>query len=90
MLFLRDTREPDDHSAAASAPSKKLRILDSRYAFILPIGFLLHTMQGLSQQTLGFYCEDVVGFSRIESVRYYALAMMASSIAMLKPTTSSQ
>ncbi len=64
-------------------PQPRLRLWDKRYRFILPVGFLLYTMQGMVQQTLGFYCEDVLGMPRIESVKYYATAMMASSIAML-------
>ncbi len=61
----------------------KLSMFDKRFRFILPVGFLLYIMQGMVQQTLGFYCEDVVGMARMESVKYYATAMMASSIMML-------
>lgn len=71
---------PEAHS---DKPLPKLRITDPRFRFILPIGFVLYVMQGMVQQTLGFYCEDVLGMPRIDSVKYYATAMMASSIAML-------
>ena len=40
-------------------------------------------MQGIVQQTLGFYCEDVLGMSRMTSVQFYATAMMFSSLAMI-------
>ena len=71
---------PEAHS---DKPLPKLSIWDPRFRFILPVGFLLYTMQGMVQQTLGFYCEDVLGMPRLESVQYYATAMMASSVAML-------
>ena len=71
---------PEAHS---DKPLPKLSLFDPRFRFILPVGFLLYTMQGMVQQTLGFYCEDVLGMPRIESVKYYATAMMASSVAML-------
>lgn len=71
---------PEAHS---DKPLPKLSIWDERFRFILPIGFLLYTMQGMVQQTLGFYCEDVLGMPRIESVQAYATAMMVSSVSML-------
>lgn len=84
--FLRDSRPQsalDKAKQKVVSGGRKLRMLDPRYRFILPVGFLLYMMQGMAQQTLGFYCEDVVGLDRIASVRYYAFAMMVSSIAML-------
>ena len=35
------------------------------------------------QQSLGFFCEDVLGMSRMNSVQFYAVAMMCSSLAMI-------
>jgi len=61
----------------------KLSFFDSRYRFILPVGLVLYTMQGMVQQTLGFFCEDVLGMSRMNSVQFYAVAMMCSSLAMI-------
>ena len=64
-------------------PFVKLSFFDSRYRFILPVGLVLYTMQGMVQQTLGFFCEDVLGMSRMNSVQFYAVAMMCSSLAMI-------
>ncbi len=64
-------------------PFAKLSFFDSRYRFILPLALVLYTMQGMVQQTLGFYCEDVLGMTRISSVQFYATAMMFSSLAMI-------
>ncbi len=71
---------PEAHS---DKPLPKLSAFDARFRFILPVGFILYVMQGMVQQTLAFYCEDVIGLSRMDSVKYYATAMMASSMAML-------
>ncbi len=61
----------------------KLSFFDPRYRFILPVGLVLYIMQGMVQQTLGFYCEDVLGMSRMSSVQFYATAMMFSSLSMI-------
>ena len=83
-FYLQESNLPAAKSESDDVASMaRLKLLDRRYLFILPVGLLIHMMQGMATQTLGFYCEDVAGLSRVDSVQYYALAMMASSISML-------
>ena len=91
-FFLPESRDLNTLSAEGAKlsnplsdkkPFVKLSFFDSRYRFILPVGLVLYTMQGMVQQTLGFFCEDVLGMSRMNSVQFYALAMMCSSLAMI-------
>jgi MFS transporter, DHA1 family, multidrug resistance protein len=90
--FLPESRELNLQSADGVSKNNRLKdkktsiklsFFDPRYQFILPIGLVLYTMQGMVQQTLGFYCEDVLGMSRMSSVQFYATAMMFSSLAMI-------
>ena len=91
-FFLAESRDVNAISSVDNEPQSKkkgekpfvkLSFFDSRYRFLLPVGLVLYTMQGMVQQTLGFYCEDVLGMSRMRSVQFYATAMMFSSLAMI-------
>jgi MFS family permease len=62
---------------------KKLRYADSRYRVYLAIGFVIYTMMGMVQQTLGFYFQDTLQLSAVQSAQFFSMAMVVSSISML-------
>lgn len=62
---------------------KKLRYADPRYRVYLAIGFVIYTMMGMVQQTLGFYIQDTLQLSAVQSAQFFSLAMVVSSTSML-------
>jgi MFS family permease len=61
----------------------RLRYLDPRYRVYLAIGLVMYSTMGMVQQTLGFYFQDRLHLSAIESAQMFSMAMVVSSGAML-------
>lgn len=63
--------------------SKRLRYLDPRFRHFVFIGFVIFSMMGVVQQTLGFYFQDTLNLDGVRAAQMFSTAMMVSSAAML-------
>lgn len=63
--------------------AKKLALGDSRFRWFLLLSLGVYTAFGAVQQTLGFYFQDVLHLTEESAAKWFSIAMIASSGAML-------
>jgi MFS family permease len=74
---------PESAGQVRRRSSTRLRVGDPRFVRYVLIGFVLFTMLGMVQQTLGFYFQDRLQLDGITAAQRFSVAMMVSSGAML-------
>ncbi|CAA0079060.1 MFS transporter [Zhongshania aliphaticivorans] len=61
----------------------KLAYFDPRYRIFLVLGFIIYSLLGMVQQTLGFYFQDTLDINGIRAAQLFSSAMVVSSVAIL-------
>ena len=61
----------------------KLAYFDPRYRKFIILGFIIYSLLGMVQQTLGFYFQDILAIDGVRAAQLFSSAMVVSSVAIL-------
>jgi MFS family permease len=61
----------------------KLTYFDPRYRKFIILGFIIYSLLGMVQQTLGFYFQDILAIDGVRAAQLFSSAMVVSSVAIL-------